>query len=94
MGAVFSSGLGCEAFIFLPSLFRATPSAYGGAQARGRMGALATSLHHSHSNARSEPRLQPIPQLTATPDPYPTEQGPRIGLASSWILVGFPFMKV
>ena len=24
---------------------------------------------HSHSNARSEPRLQPTPQLTATPDP-------------------------
>ena len=26
-------------------------------------------LHRSYSNARSEPRLQPTPQLTATPDP-------------------------
>ena len=26
-------------------------------------------LHHSHSNARSEPHLQPTPQLAATMDP-------------------------
>ena len=26
-------------------------------------------LHHRHSNARSEPHLQPITQLTTTPDP-------------------------
>ena len=25
--------------------------------------------------AKSEPRLGPTPQLTAMPDPYPTEQG-------------------
>ena len=30
--------------------------------------ATATSLSHSHSNARSEPSLQTTPQLTATPD--------------------------
>ena len=36
---------------------------------------LATSLHHNHSNARSEPRLLPTPQLTAAPDPQPTERG-------------------
>ena len=29
----------------------------------------AAGLHHSHSNARSEPRLWPTPQLMATPDP-------------------------
>ena len=46
----------------------AAPVAYGGSQARGRIGAVATSLRHSHSNAGSEPRLQPTPQLTATPD--------------------------
>uniref|UniRef100_A0A8D1AQZ7 Transmembrane protein 230 n=1 Tax=Sus scrofa TaxID=9823 RepID=A0A8D1AQZ7_PIG len=34
----------------------------------GRIGAVATGLHQSHSNAGSEPRLQPTPQLTATPD--------------------------
>ena len=33
---------------------RATPTAYRGSQARGRIGAAAASLHHSHSNARSE----------------------------------------
>ena len=50
-------------------LFRAIPTAYGGSQARGPIGAVATGLHHSHSNARSEPCLRPIPQLMATPDP-------------------------
>ena len=54
-------------FVFLPLLW-AAPAAYGGSQARGRIGALATGLHQSHSNAGSEPRLQPTPQLTATPD--------------------------
>ena len=33
--------------------------------------------------------LPPIPQLTATPDPSPTEQGPGIKPASSWILARF-----
>jgi len=46
----------------------AVPAAYGGSQARGRIGAVATSLRQSHSNSGSEPRLQPTPQLTATPD--------------------------
>ena len=53
----------------------AAPSAYGGSQARGRIGAVATGLRHSHSHVGSEPRLQPTPQLTATPDPEPPEQG-------------------
>ena len=47
----------------------AAPAAYGGSQARGLIGAVATGLRQSHSNAGSEPRLQPTPQLTATPDP-------------------------
>ena len=38
---------------FVFCLFRATPAAYGGSQARGLIGAVATGLHHSHSNARS-----------------------------------------
>ena len=50
-------------------LFRAAPTAYGGSQAKGPIGATAISLCQSHSNARSEPCLQPIPQLTATSDP-------------------------
>ena len=53
----------------------AAPAAYGGSQARGRIGAAATGLRQSHSNSGSEPHLQPTPQLTAMPDPQPTEQG-------------------
>ena len=41
-----------------------TPTAYGGSQARGLIGAVATSLHHSYSNTGSEPHLQPAPQLS------------------------------
>ena len=44
------------------------PMAYGGSQARGPVGAIAIGLHQSHSNAGSEPHLQPTPQLTATLD--------------------------
>jgi len=50
-------------FFFL----RATPTAYGGSQARGQIGAVAASLHHNHSKEGSEPCLWPTPQLTATP---------------------------
>ena len=56
--------------LFLLFVFsKAVPEAYGGSQARGLTGATAAGLHHSHSNARSEPRLQPTPQLMAMPDP-------------------------
>ena len=54
---------------------RAAPAAYGGSQARDLIRAVATGLHHSHSNAKSEPHLRPIPQLMAMLDPQPTEQG-------------------
>ena len=46
----------------------AAPAAYGGSQARGRIGAVATGLRQSHSNVGSELRLQPTPQLIATLD--------------------------
>ena len=36
-------------FPFFPCLFRATPGAYGGSQARGLIGAVAADLHHSHA---------------------------------------------
>ena len=56
--------------LFLPFVFfRATPTAYGGYQARGQIGAVAASLHHSQSNVGSEQHLQPTPQFTAMPDP-------------------------
>ena len=61
----------------LPQLVfsRTALAAYGSFQARGRIRAVAASLHQSHSNSGSKPCLQPIPQLTATLDPQPTEQG-------------------
>ena len=40
-------------FFFSFLLFRATPVAYGGSQARGRIRATAADLRHSHSNARA-----------------------------------------
>ena len=54
-------------FYFL--LFMATPMAYGSSQARGQMGAVAATLCHSYSKARSQPCLQTTLQLTATLDP-------------------------
>ena len=58
--------LGGLVFFFLP-LFRAAPASYVGSQARGRIRAVATGLHHSSIGL--EPRLQPAPQLMATLDP-------------------------
>ena len=54
---------------FFFCLFKAAPEAHPSSQAGGLTGASAAGLRQSHSNARSEPRLQPTPQLTATPDP-------------------------
>ena len=58
--------------LFVLPFFTAT---YGGSEARGRIGAVAAGLRQSHSNTRTEPHLRPTPQLTATPDPEPTEGG-------------------
>jgi len=67
----FKTQLNVTLFFFfcLFAFSRAAPMAYGGSQARSLIGAVATGLHHSHNNAGSEPHLQPIPQLTAMPDP-------------------------
>ena len=64
-----SEDIGARTGLFFFCLFRATPTAYRGSQTRGRIGAGAAGLHHSHSNTRSRPRLRPTPQLTATLDP-------------------------
>ena len=53
----------------------ATSVTHGGSQARAPIGAVAASLHQSHSSTGSELRLRPTAQLTAMPDPLPTEQG-------------------
>ena len=41
-------------FFFFLCIFRATPTAYRGSQARGLIRAAAASLRQSHSNTRSE----------------------------------------
>ena len=44
-------------FFGLFAISWAVPAAYGGSQARGLIGAVATSLRQSHSNVGSEPHL-------------------------------------
>ena len=56
-------------FLFFCLLFRVTSEPYGGPQARSRIRATAAGLRHSYSNTGPEPRLQPMPQLMAMPDP-------------------------
>ena len=59
----------CFFFCFLFFVFFKAPSmAYGGSQAKGRIGAVAADLRRNHSNSGSEWRLQPTPQLRATLD--------------------------
>ena len=66
----FNKCVGSYDFFFcLFAISWATLVAYGGSQARGLIGAVAAGLCHSHSNAGSEPCLQPTPQLTAMLDP-------------------------
>ena len=69
----FNGTLNCFIYLFIYLffiyLFRAARMAYRSSQARGRIGAVAAGLHHSHSNARYEPFLGPTPQLTATLNP-------------------------
>ena len=67
--SIFSYFVGFFVCLFCFVFFRAAPAAYGGPQARGQIRAIATSLHQSHSNAGSEPHLQPTQQLTAMLDP-------------------------
>ena len=67
MVAKLYSQLLYKTFFFFFFAVWVAPVAYGSSQARGLIGATATGLRHSHSNTRSEPRLQPIPQLMATP---------------------------
>ena len=56
MGTIFKMLFICSLIIItiMICLFRTTPASHGGSQARGLIGAVATGLHHSHSNAGSE----------------------------------------
>ena len=65
-------------FFFFFFLFRAAPVAHSiwsfPGYGSNQIGATAASLHYSHSNMRSEPYLQPTPELMATSDGQPTEE--------------------
>ena len=39
-------------FVYLFSLFRTAPTAYGGSQARGQIGAAGAGLHHSNAGSK------------------------------------------
>ena len=84
-------------------LFRATPAAYGGSQARGLTGATAAGLHHSHSNLGSKTCLQHIPQLMAILRSFnplsKARDGTHILMVTSqvryhWTTMGIPWMKL
>ena len=77
-----------EWFFFFFGLFRATPMAYGSSQVRGRIGAVAASLHHSHSNIGSK-RVRDLSTAHGDARSLTHWARPGIKLASSWILVGF-----
>ena len=55
-------------YLFYFILFLVYPMAYGSSQARGRIGAAAASLHHSHNTVGSEWHLGPTSQLMTMPD--------------------------
>ena len=73
-------------FFFFFCLSRAAPAPCGGSQARGCIGAVAAGLYHSHShsNATSEPRLQPTPQLMAMPVSEAWDQT-LVLIGTSWV---------
>ena len=75
-------------FFWLFAFSKAAPTTYGGSQARCQIGAVAAGLHHSHSNARSEPRLQPTPQHGNTRSLTHWAR-PGIKPATAWFLVRF-----
>ena len=56
-------------------LFGASSTAYGSSQSRGRIGGAPAGLCHSHTNARSEPHLQPVHSLWKHQILKPAEQG-------------------
>ena len=68
---------------------------YGSSQARGQIGAAASSLRHSHSNSntRFDLFLRPTPQLMVMLDLLAHWERPGIQPASSWNLVRFVTAK-
>ena len=78
-----------KSFFFFFFRFSVAPAAYGNSQTTSQIRATVAGLCHSHSNGRSELRLEATIQLTATPDPLTHWTGPEIEPTSSWILIRF-----
>ena len=83
---------------FFFGLFRAAPKAYGGSQARGRIRAVTTGLHHSHSNVRSEGVCNLHHRLTsltlthwARPGMEPESTWMLVGFVNCWTMMGTPW---
>ena len=69
----------CKTKFLYFCLFRATPTAYGSSQARGRIGSAAAGLCHSHARSK----MQAMLQLVAMMDPLTHWARPEIESASS-----------
>ena len=65
----FNKKLQLECFFLSFVFLGVTSVAYGASRARGLIGDVAAGLCQNPSNAKSETRLWPTPQLTATLDP-------------------------
>ena len=76
---VIFAGTQTRAVLFFFFFFCLLPVAYGGSQARGQIGAVAANLHHSPA-IPDRSHVCDKPQLTAKPDPLPTEQGQGLNL--------------
>ena len=88
--------LSCFVYLFFSFFFWSfwtATMAYGGSQARDRIGWTAAGLHHSHSNTRSKLHLWPPPKLTAMRDPLTHWTRPGIKPTSSLMLARFLYAE-
>ena len=87
-------------FIYL-FYFMASPVVYGSSWARGWIATAAAGLCSNHGNCGSELHLWPTLQLSATPNPLPTEWGQEsnphlhgyyVGFLTCWATIGTPMI--
>ena len=79
----------CSLLFFFFCIFRAAPAVYGGSQAKGRTGAVAASLHHSHSNHRIQAASATYATAHSNSRSLAHWARPGIEPTSSWMLVRF-----
>ena len=75
-------------YLFTYYLFRATPAAYGSAQARGGIGAAAAGLHYSHSSIGIWATFVTYTSAYGNTRSLTHWERPGIEPTSSWTLVG------